>query len=56
MMSLAPVFASLGRAGKKNNFENSQKIEVSTKGKKFLQNLAQCDIKIYCGPKNFLGL
>ena len=24
--------------------------------KKFLRNLAQCDIKIYSGPKHFLGL
>ena len=28
MTSLSPVFALLGRAGKKKLFENSQKIEV----------------------------
>ena len=55
MMSLAPVFASLGRAGKKKPLKIHKNSRFQP-NEKFLQNLAQCDIKIYCGPKNFLGL
>ena len=51
MMSLAPVFTSLGGTGKKINFENSQKNQGFNQMKDFLWNLAQCNIKIYSGPK-----
>lgn len=53
MMSLAPVFASLGGTGKKINFENSQKNQGFNQMKNFLWNLAQCNIKIYSGPEKF---
>ena len=52
MTSLPPSFVSC----RKKNFENSQKIEVSTKYKYFLRNLTQCCVKIYSGPKKCLGL
>ena len=40
----------------KNYFENSQKIELSTKERNLLRNLSQSDIKIYSGPKKFRGV